>query len=115
MEPPELERISSRSPIGHSSPGFSRKVEEALGDRRLLLAFDEFELLEDRVRQKYLDRPIFDILRHLIQHTEKLAFIFAGTHKLEELSRDYWSMLFNIALYSDIRFLEGDRCSSIDS
>ena len=87
---------------------FLARVEAALGDRRLLLTFDEFEEIEARVRDGNVDRTVFPFLRHLMQHSEKLAFIFVGTHKLEELSKDYWSIFFNIALHKEIRFLDDE-------
>ncbi|MBK6712100.1 MAG: hypothetical protein IPG51_17465 [Chloroflexi bacterium] len=41
-----------------------------------------------------------------MQHSEGLSFVFVGTRHLEEMSADYWSVLFNIALYQKIGFLE---------
>jgi hypothetical protein len=35
-----------------------------------------------------------------------LSVIFCGTHRLEELAADYWSVLFNISLYKHVGFLE---------
>jgi hypothetical protein len=40
-----------------------------------------------------------------MQHETHVDFIFAGTHKLEELGAEYWSALFNIAAYRPITFL----------
>ncbi len=81
-------------------------VYEVLAGRRLLLLFDEFEELEIRVQQGKLPPVIFPYLRHLMQHGERLAFIFAGTHRLEEMTTDYWSVLFNIALYHRLSALD---------
>jgi outer membrane protein assembly factor BamB len=78
----------------------------ALGDRTLLLLFDEFEELEARVRSGDLEEKVFAYLRHLMQHLEGVGFIFAGTHQLEELTADYWSTLFNIALYKRVGLLD---------
>lgn len=85
---------------------FLRDVETALGERTLLWVLDEFEELETRVRSGRLEPTLFPYLRHLMQHTHKLAFAFVGTHRLEEMSRDYWSVLFNIALYHRIGYLD---------
>jgi type I restriction enzyme M protein len=87
---------------------FLGQVAEALGERALLLLFDEFEELEMRVRSGRLPPTIFPYLRHLMQHSQNVAFIFAGTHRLEELTADYWSTLFNIALYKRVHFLDTD-------
>jgi hypothetical protein len=77
-----------------------------LGDRTLLLLFDEFEELEARVQGGDLEEKVFAYLRHLMQHLEGVGFILAGTHQLEELTADYWSTLFNIALYRRVGPLE---------
>lgn len=85
---------------------FLTGVQDILGERRLVLTFDEFEELEARVRDGKLDQTIFPFLRHLMQHSEKLAFVFIGTHRLEQLTGNYWSTFFNIALHRDIRYLD---------
>jgi hypothetical protein len=78
----------------------------ALGERTLLLLFDEFEELEARVRGGDLEPKVFPYLRHLMQHLDRVGFILAGTHRLEELTADYWSILFNVALYRRVGLLD---------
>jgi hypothetical protein len=72
----------------------------------LLLIFDEFEAFENLVNDGILPPTIFTYLRHLMQHAPGISFIFAGTHRLEEMGTDYWSVLFNIALYRHVGFLD---------
>ncbi|WP_455392103.1 right-handed parallel beta-helix repeat-containing protein [[Eubacterium] cellulosolvens] len=84
---------------------FLKEVYEKLGDSILILMFDEFEELEVKVDSGLLDKNIFSYLRHLMQHTKQLAFIFTGTSRLEDLKTDYWSIMFNIALYKRVSFL----------
>ena len=76
--------------------------------KHLLLMFDEFEELQKRVEDGKLEAEIFPFLRNLMQHEDPLDFVFAGTHKLEELGAEYWSILFNIASYKKITFLTPD-------
>ncbi len=71
----------------------------------LMLVFDEFEAFETMVAEGILPATFFTYLRHLMQHSEQLDFIFVGTRRLEEMTSDYWSVLFNIALYRKIGFL----------
>ncbi len=71
----------------------------------LILVFDEFEAIENLVQDGILPATIFTYLRHLMQHSQGLGFIFVGTRRLEEMSADYWSVLFNIALYQKIGYL----------
>ncbi len=90
------------------------KVEEALGEKRVALMFDEYEFLEYKVKDGSVSPEIFNKLRNLMQHrNEKLAFIFVGTHRLTELTEDYWSFLFNIALYHEIGPLREDEARSL--
>ncbi len=92
---------------------FLRGVYDALGDKSLLLMFDEFEELQKRVQDGKLAADIFPYLRNLMQHERKLDFVFAGTHKLEELAAEYWSILFNIAAYKRISFLTQDEVARL--
>lgn len=105
LEEPEPEDFAAR-PTGYFQRTFLPAVFDAIGRRQLLLLFDEFEELEMRVASGKLEPTIFPYLRHLMQHGGDLGFIFVGTHRLEELSADYWSILFNIALYKRVTFLD---------
>jgi putative methionine-R-sulfoxide reductase with GAF domain len=87
------------SPAAYFERQFLANSLAAIGERHLIILFDEFEELESAVRRGYLDASIFGFLRHLMQHSSNLTFIFCGTHRLEELAADYWSILFNISLY----------------
>jgi hypothetical protein len=101
---PTPEMFQTR-PSGAFERTFLPAIFETIGQRQLLLLFDEFEELEMRVASGKLEPTIFSFFRHLMQHGGKLGFIFVGTHRLEELSADYWSILFNIALYKRVTFL----------
>ncbi|WP_420630169.1 cache domain-containing protein [Candidatus Leptofilum sp.] len=98
---PDLEMFSN-NPARVFEHEFLPKVMTILGDGHLLILFDEFEELENTVKRGYLDEAIFGYLRHLMQHVPRLSFIFCGTHRLEELSADYWSVFFNITLNQQV-------------
>jgi parallel beta-helix repeat protein len=101
---PEFEDFKER-PSFYFEYKFLKEVNDLLGYSVLVLMFDEFEELEVKVDSGLLNKNIFSYLRHLMQHTEKLAFIFTGTYRLEDLKTDYWSIMFNIAIYKRISFL----------
>jgi hypothetical protein len=88
---------------------FLRQVVGELDSRNLLLMFDEFEELQRRVEDGRLEPDIFSFLRNLMQHEPRVDFLFSGTHKLEDLGAEYWSILFNIAAYRQITFLARDE------
>jgi hypothetical protein len=102
---PELESFQE-SPSRTFERALLPIVFEAIGGRQLLLLFDEFEELEMRVKSGRLEPTIFSYFRHLMQHGGELGFIFVGTHRLEALTSDYWSIFFNIALYKHVAFLD---------
>jgi len=79
----------------------------------LLLVFDEFEVFEKLVADEILPPTFFSFLRHLMQHSEGLGFVFVGTQRLEEMGSDYWSVLFNIALYKQIGFLSQEAATRL--
>jgi AAA+ ATPase superfamily predicted ATPase len=104
IEKPKFSDFKDR-PSFYFEYQFLEDVYSKLGDSSLVLMFDEFEELETKVDSGLLDKNIFSYLRHLMQHTQKLAFIFTGTFRLEDLKTDYWSIMFNIALYKRVTFL----------
>jgi hypothetical protein len=105
IQQPSWEEMVDR-PVFAFERQFLPKVVDALDGRTLLLLFDEFEEVEARVQGGELPATVFSFLRHLMQHSRNMTFLFAGTHRLEDLSADYWSILFNIALYRRVSTLD---------
>jgi pSer/pThr/pTyr-binding forkhead associated (FHA) protein/AAA+ ATPase superfamily predicted ATPase len=105
--PPEPDASFSEQPamvFDH----FIDAVEDALRGQRFVVMFDEFELIESKITQG-MDAGVLNYLRNLMQHRKSLIFIFTGTHRLQEMTYDYWSIFFSIALNREISFLsEGD-------
>jgi hypothetical protein len=108
IPPPDLAAFAE-NPTALFEKGFLASVRRRLGGCHLLLLLDEFEELESAARRGTLDSSVFPFLRHLIQHTENLSVVFCGTHRLEELASDYWSVLFNISLYRHIGLLSREE------
>jgi hypothetical protein len=114
IDEPEPEEFEAR-PSTTFERAFLPVVFEAIENRQLLLLFDEFEELEMRVNSGKLEPTVFPFFRHLMQHHQKLSFIFVGTHRLEALSTDYWSIFFNIALYKHVAFLTKEAARALIS
>ncbi|MFO7682746.1 MAG: hypothetical protein R6X34_22135 [Chloroflexota bacterium] len=104
VKPPQREAFEEQ-PEFYFSSRFLRGLRPHLNGKNLLLLFDEFEEMQRRVEDGRLQPEIFQFLRNLMQHEEHVDFVFSGTHKLEELGAEYWSILFNIAAYKPITFL----------
>ncbi|MEG3931651.1 AAA family ATPase [Microcoleus sp. T2B6] len=72
------------------------EVEEALQQNIALLAFDEFEALDNAITKGRFDREdVLGMLRHLIQHRPRFKVLLAGSHTIEEFQR-WASYLINV-------------------
>ncbi|NIM15456.1 MAG: AAA family ATPase [Candidatus Aminicenantes bacterium] len=100
--------LQSASPVEnfYRFKGFLKDIKPQLGKRIIVLMVDEFEELQMRVEERKISKSVFSNIRHLMQHEEKLIFLFCGTHQLQEMSADYWSIFFNTAIYFRISHLK---------
>lgn len=97
----KFERLTSRS--------FRAYMKEAcnlLKNTLLVLMMDEFERLDDLVKWSKVDVGVYDHLRSLMQFETNLTFILAGTHELEELSKEYRNLVHSIAVVREISFMD---------
>jgi energy-coupling factor transporter ATP-binding protein EcfA2 len=69
------------------------QVEQVLGNRSLLLALDEFVVLEEEFTQGRLERAaVLGKFRSIIQHRPRFRLLFSGTHTFAELQ--HWANYF---------------------
>ena len=85
-----------------------RDLEPVLGEKRLVLAFDEFEYLEQGLSDERLDRDLLQSLRSLQNELPWLALVFGGLHTLDEMSRDYWFPFFSQSENIPVSYLSRD-------
>lgn len=76
---------------------FLDRIETQLHERRLIILIDEFEMLEDQIKNGRLKPEFLDYLRSIMQHHQHVNFLLAGAHRLEQLTQSNWSVFFNIA------------------
>lgn len=99
----------SKNPAFYFRDIFLQEVRDKLGNGRLVFMMDEFEAIDNRIREGEIDKHVLTFMRNLMQHSDRMDFIFSGSHRLEEMSSDYWSILFNIGLHHKISFLKRDE------
>jgi tetratricopeptide (TPR) repeat protein len=90
---------------------FLPSLRPILGEKVLLLTFDEFDILDRSEIQEVLAQPLITYLRRLIE-LDSLNFIFSigsSGDKLENMRASYTDF-FKIALYRKISFLTRDDC-----
>jgi hypothetical protein len=76
------------------------------GKKRLIVAIDEFEVIENLIeKKKRIDPDFLLYLRSINQDYAWLGLIFAGLHTLDEMGRDYWSAFYGQAEYLNVSYL----------
>jgi hypothetical protein len=99
---------------GYTNLGTGRRAFNALldrlnpqmtGSKRLVMAIDEFELIETGIQKEKIDAGLLPYLRAINQEYQWLGLIFAGLHTLDEMGRDYQSAFFGQAEYIRVGFL----------
>ena len=99
-------------PLGGFQETFMNQVAEGIGERRLLLMIDEAARLDEQVQAGKLTPDIFGHVRSLMQHNSNLNFMFSIGERLETMQSQY-AMLFNVALYKEISFLDEAAAKSL--
>lgn len=82
---------------------FSDSIMERLGQRRLLLLIDEYELIESKVKEGKINSEVFGYFKSLLERYPRLSFVFTGSRSLEE--SDAWTELLQRSIYRRISFL----------
>ncbi|MBN2394624.1 MAG: AAA family ATPase [Anaerolineae bacterium] len=107
------EAVLEVSPSDYTDVGTARfalnallaRLNQYIGDRRVVLAVDEFETIQDKIDEGHIDQDVLKYLRSRIQEYHWLALIFAGLHQLDELGRDYKSVFYGQAEHIRVSYL----------
>jgi AAA+ ATPase superfamily predicted ATPase len=95
LPPVEMEDFDRRGT--HAFYEWLEQTRRRLDGRLLLFALDEFEKIEEAIRQGRMVVAVLDVLRHLIQHHSSwLVLLFAGVRTLEEMGRDWHSYFISV-------------------
>ncbi|MBV9692048.1 MAG: VCBS repeat-containing protein [Ktedonobacteraceae bacterium] len=92
---------------------FLDRVEGELDGQRIILLIDEFEVLEEQIKKGKLEPEILEFLRSLMQHRHNINFLLSGTHKIEQLTKGYWSVFFNIACHHRLSKLNSQAAADL--
>ncbi|MEB3149789.1 MAG: ATP-binding protein, partial [Sphaerospermopsis sp.] len=88
-------------------PTFNRYFKEVIKNLSggLIIALDEFEKIEDLIKNKKIPPNFMDLLRGLLQESPQVAFAFAGLHTLDEMTADYFHPFFGSVINIRVGFL----------
>ncbi|MCU0286721.1 MAG: toll/interleukin-1 receptor domain-containing protein [Acidobacteria bacterium] len=95
--------------MGTGYASFNRimdKLAPYMNDKKhLILAIDEFELIERKINEKQIDIEFLSYLRSLIKEYKWLGIIFSGQHTIKEMSPDYRWAFYGPIEYIPVSFL----------
>jgi len=103
---PSLEEFSPAQPeTPHVAfESFIERVVDKIEGKKLVLTFDEYELIETNIDTGIISDRVLHLLASLIEHHNVFA-VFTGSDNLEERNRDYWSLFLSKARQKRISFL----------
>jgi DNA polymerase III delta prime subunit len=108
IDQPERNDFESKNPY-LAFDGILEDIEiqlSKLSDNSLLvIMLDEFELLDDRVREGIIEGDILNYLRSIMQHQPNVTFILAGRHRLDQMTPEFRTRLFNVTLHAKVNLL----------
>jgi AAA ATPase domain len=84
---------------------YIQEVVERIGQRRLIIALDEFEVIDDLINAQKIPPEFLAFLRGLVQISPNIAFAFAGLHTLEERIANYSDPFFASFIPIPVGFL----------
>lgn len=100
-------RNGDQNPALRSFQSFSDFITQALQNpdvHRLLILFDEYELIEERASANKLSQEIPRFLNSLLEANPRLTLILTGSKPLSLMP--YWSSLLPKSIYREISFLD---------
>ena len=91
------------------------EIKKVLGDKNLVLVFDEFDTLEERTARDMLGQYLVPYFSRMMHGADRLNFIFSigsSGHKLEDMRAEYTDF-FRLALYKRISFLDAENAKRL--
>ncbi|HAC63434.1 MAG TPA: ATPase, partial [Cyanothece sp. UBA12306] len=111
IEPPKTEDLLTFPEITFKN--FLEDALTSLPNQGLMIALDEFEVLEELVNEGKIKESFTGVLRSWTNLSSRLGFIFAGLHTLEEKIGDYDQPFFASFIPLRVSFLDQDSTGHI--
>jgi len=102
---PEEEWFTAHSPC-IAFNWFLKQIDRVRGGRRFIVAVDEFELIEQKIKEGKLAAQLLDFWQGVIQTYPWFVMVFAESHTLEEMQWGYWHPLFSSVTAIPVSFLD---------
>jgi hypothetical protein len=102
---PHRNDFLDENPFTAIDQGFLRKLHPRPNNQRLIIAIDEFEIIEHLIKDSKIEPKIIEFLRSLINTYPWFVLVFAGLHTLQEMTQNYWDPLFGNVRPIHVSFL----------
>lgn len=84
---------------------FLKKVDFVRNNQKVIIAIDEFEIIEELINEGKLEARLLGFWRSLIQTYSWFVMVFSGLHTLQEKTHDYWNPLFGSVQVIPVSFI----------
>ena len=112
-EPDEAPFLDAQRNPSQAFNRWLKQVAPHMGERRFIIAIDEFELIEVAIDDQRLDADLIEYLRGLINTTDWFVIALAGLYTLQEKTHDYWNPLFGSIKPRKVSFLSPTSTSRL--
>ena len=113
MTPPLEQEFSLEKDPGHYfATNFLPNVEKNIGDRRLLVMFDETERLWEAIRVGKIDPDIIPYMGYLLQNQSVVNPLFCMGSQPRVVEHEF-NQLLRLSVYKEISFLERDAAMTL--
>ena len=78
-------------------------------NKRVLLALDEYEVIDRKINEQVLPAELLDTLRESIQSQRQITWLLAGSHRITELPNANWASYFVSARTVEVGSFSADE------
>jgi AAA+ ATPase superfamily predicted ATPase len=102
-----IEQLEASTPatIEALMEAFLQQVESRFQDKILLLLIDEYELIEEKIRDGSLSESSITYLAGILESPRRISLLFTGSTNLEDRKVSYWKSLLGKSIYRKISYL----------
>ena len=84
---------------------FMNSLDAYINPGMVLLMFDEFEAIDQKIANGFFSGEILGLLRHQMQYNPSVGFILAGSRLMEGTSKEYIGLISTFTLQEEVSYL----------
>lgn len=111
-EAEDLDTTTGQNPI----MAFRRLIEIVqgrLGDGRLVLLFDEYEILDKMIAEGRVSASVISVLSSLLERSPPVSMVFTGSRPIKDRRNEVWEPLLMRSIYRWVGFLSEEEARDL--